>query len=570
VAETPSTAIKLRTYHNGDEVMIAWKPDGPIDNCRGFALLRRRNGAEETVQTWVGFAGEEHTLGEHRDSTQWPIQRFQWIDYMTEPGDRLAYRVIPMVGPDRDHLTQDQADASDWSAEIVLSCDQSPDIGAYFNRGIVAAQWVSRRLHITDRDFEEAATKVLTEVIATPGNPLRNYLTGLLGARLFELLDAAAAHGRDIYAALYELDDPQLEEALQKLGRHAHVVLSNGSVKRKGEDQNQAARDMLRDKIDLHDRMISPRALGHNKFLVICDDSGRPRWVWTGSQNWTQTGLCTQANNSVLIDDGELAGQYRAQWDALVQAGNATPPDLIEANSTARHDTIGPAPVTLWFTPTAGYADLDDAKAAVDQAQRAVLFLMFNPGPKDTLLNKIIDLARSDRPQRLYIKGVINQDPSTAQTKVPIFDPANVVHADFEVVLPAAIDTATKWFVQELKKLPQAFAMVHSKVVLIDPLSANPVLITGSHNLGTKASDTNDENLLIIRDAPGLASAYATNIMSVYNQYRWRFNRIHRVTSTSWDGLKDNAFWQPWLWSEPKLADVRAAKLREMDFWVGE
>ncbi len=55
-----------------------------------------------------------------------------------------------------------------------------------------------------------------------------------------------------------------------------------------------------------------------------------------------------------------------------------------------------------------------------------------------------------------------------------------------------------------------------------------------------KADGTNDENLLIIRDAPGLASAYATNITSVYNQYRWRFNRLKKVPSTSWDGLKDN------------------------------
>jgi phosphatidylserine/phosphatidylglycerophosphate/cardiolipin synthase-like enzyme len=562
--------MALRTYHNGDEVFIAWKPDGPIDNCRGFALLRRRNGVDETVQTWVGFAGEEHTVGEHRDSTEWPIQRFQWSDFMTKPGDRLAYRVIPMVGPDHDHLVQDDSQASDWSDEFVLTQEESPDIGAYFNRGIVAAQWVSRRLNITEQDFKEAAAKELTEVIATPGNPLRDYLAGQLGAKLFELLDAAATEGRDIYAVLYELDDPQLEAALQKIGSHAHVVLSNASAKKRGDDPNKAARDLLRGTIDLHDRMTAPRALAHNKFLVICDDANQPRWVWTGSQNWSQTGLCTQANNSVLIDDAELAGQYRQQWDALMEAGNATPKTLIEANSVARHDKVGSEDVTLWFTPTDGYVDLDDAKAAIDQAQRAVLFLMFNPGPRDTLLNTIIDLARTDRPQRLYIKGVINQDPSTSKTKVPIFDPANVVHADFDVVLPAAIDTATNWFVQELKKLPQAFAMVHSKVVLIDPLSDNPVLITGSHNLGVKASHTNDENLLIIRDAPGLASAYATNIMSVYNQYRWRFNRVHQRASTSWDGLRDNAYWQPWLWDEPRLADVKAAKLREMDFWVGD
>jgi phosphatidylserine/phosphatidylglycerophosphate/cardiolipin synthase-like enzyme len=111
---------------------------------------------------------------------------------------------------------------------------------------------------------------------------------------------------------------------------------------------------------------------------------------------------------------------------------------------------------------------------------------------------------------------------------------------------------------------------LHSKVVLIDPLSDNPILITGSHNLGAMASDTNDENLLIIRNAPGLASAYATNIMAAYIQYRWRFNRVHQVSSTSWDGLRDNEYWQPWLWDSPKLKEIKAAKLREMDFWVGD
>jgi PLD-like domain len=563
------TAMQLRTYHNGDDVLIAWKLQGPIDKCRGFALLRRRNGVEETVKTWVGFAGQSHVEGERRDSTEWPIQRFQWTDYMANPGDRLQYKVIPMVGTDLDHLSRDDADASDWSDEITLNHEVSPHISAYFNRGIVAAQWVSRRLGITDANFDQAASK-LTDVIDTPGDPFRNYLAGPLGARLFELLDSSAAAGRQIYAALYELNDPQLESALEKFGGHAHVVLANGSVEKKGQDQNKPARDLLRDKIDLHDRMVSPRALGHNKFLVVCDDVDAPRWVWTGSQNWSDTGLCTQANNSVLIDDPELAAQYQQQWALLMKAKDQTPEDLIHANSTARKGTIAPASVTLWFTPTVDYVDLNDAKAAIAAAQRAVLFLMFNPGPKDTLLNYIIDLSRANRPDRLYITGAINQDPSTSKTKVPIFDPANVVHADFEVVLPAAIDKATRWFVRELKKLPQAFAMVHSKIVLIDPLSDNPILLTGSHNLGTKASDTNDENLLIIRNSPGLASAYATNIMAVYNQYRWRFNRIHQVPSTSWDGLKDNEFWQPWLWDSPQLADIKAAKLREMDFWVGD
>src|SRR6185369_7564887 len=107
--------------------------------------------------------------------------------------------------------------------------------------------------------------------------------------------------------------------------------------------------------------------------------------------------------------------------------------------------------------------------------------------------------------QRLYVRGVVNQDPSTDQNPVELFEQANKEKTDYDVLLPAAIDEATEFFAREMKKLPDARAMVHSKVVLIDPFSDNPVLLTGSHNLGPKASSTNDENLLIIRDAPGLA-----------------------------------------------------------------
>ena len=565
--------MKLRVYHNGDDVYIAWKPDGPIDECRGFALRRRRNGVDEVIKTWVGFRGQGHDQGERRDSTIWPIQRFQWTDYMANPGDTVSYQVVPMVGRDKDHLSPAEDLASEFSEAVTLEQDASPHIAAFFNRGIVAAQWVSRRLGLTD-DSEETkklATKELETVIDTPDDPFRNYLTGPLGARLFELLGSAADEGRQVFAALYELDDEQLEAALEKLGKNAHLVLANGSVKHKGDDQNAPARERLRTIVDLHDRLVSPRALGHNKFLVICDGTGTPRWTWTGSQNWTKTGLCTQANNSVLIDDAALADEYRGQWELLKNAGDTTPTSLKESNSTPRRSALGPAGVTLWFTPTIGHVDLDEARAAIDAADRAILFLMFNPGPRDTLLNHIIDVAR--RPataQRLYIKGAINQDPSVPSAAVPIFAQDNVVNADFEVVLPAAIDTATSWFVRELKKLPTARAMVHSKVVLIDPFGAKPVVMTGSHNLGTKASGTNDENFLIIRDAPGLASAYATNVMSVYNQYRWRFNQTKQVSSTSFDGLKDSPFWQPWLWSGEKFDDIKAAKLREMDFWVGD
>jgi len=553
--------MKIKTYHNGDDVFIAWKYEHVLAGCRGFALFRRRNGVEEVVSTWVGFVGQEHSEGERRASTNWPIQKYQWTDYMANPGDRLQYRVVPMVGPDKDNLRPDSNEASDWTEEFTLSHELTPKIEAYFNRGIVASQWVSRRLGITDTNLQ---SKKLEKVIETPEDPFRNFLAGPLGARLFELLASAAKEKREIYAALYELDDDELESALEKFGKRAHVVLANGSVKKKGDDQNSDARERVRGKIDLHDRMVSPRALGHNKFLVICDSQGKPRWVWTGSQNWTKTGLCTQANNSVLIDSTAVANEYRKQWDLLKACEDESPKELKENDSNSRDIQIKDTSVTLWFTPTIGQVDLEQARKIILGAKQAILFLMFNPGPKDTLLNQVINVARrGSEGSRLYIHGAINQDPSTKQNNVELFDESNWARADYEVVLPAAIDETTAWFRRELLKLPKARAMVHSKIVLIDPFTESPILLTGSHNLGPKASGTNDENLLIIRNAPGLAAAYATNIMAVYNQYRWRFRRHTQSKAKRWAGLQDDDKWQ-----KGYLKPGRA--LREINFWVGD
>jgi hypothetical protein len=48
----------------------------------------------------------------------------------------------------------------------------------------------------------------------------------------------------------------------------------------------------------------------------------------------------------------------------------------------------------VWFTPTIDRVDLEDARQLVSGAQRAILFLMFSPGP-ETLLNTITPVTLS-------------------------------------------------------------------------------------------------------------------------------------------------------------------------------
>jgi phosphatidylserine/phosphatidylglycerophosphate/cardiolipin synthase-like enzyme len=63
------------------------------------------------------------------------------------------------------------------------------------------------------------------------------------------------------------------------------------------------------------------------------------------------------------------------------------------------------------------------------------------------------------------------------------------------------------------------------------------VVITGSHNLGFKASYSNDENILIIRGDRAVAEAYAAHVLDVYEHYRWRW-RLQQPLRDAFQKLK--------------------------------
>jgi phosphatidylserine/phosphatidylglycerophosphate/cardiolipin synthase-like enzyme len=74
----------------------------------------------------------------------------------------------------------------------------------------------------------------------------------------------------------------------------------------------------------------------------------------------------------------------------------------------------------------------------------------------------------------------------------------------------------------EHEMLKYGQAIIHDKIVVIDPLSNDCVVVTGSHNLGFKASYANDENMLIIKGNRALATAYMVHVLDVYDHYKFR------------------------------------------------
>jgi phosphatidylserine/phosphatidylglycerophosphate/cardiolipin synthase-like enzyme len=555
----------IRAYANCDDAYVVWRYDEAIPDCRGFALHRRLHGQPPVpVETFVPFVGQTHKPGEAQPSTTWPIQKFSWTDVMARNGEHVAYRVVPLIG---EGLVQDDSQATPWTDEIMVGPEADPGLQAFFNRGVLATQSIARRL-----DTTKPWTKQLHAMIETPGDKTRNYLSGELRVALLRLLaDVKAAPEAVVHAALFELNDPELIKALCDLKDRARVVLANGTGA--PEDENADARTALNAAgVTVHDRMVHKGHLSHDKFLVVCDPAETPLRVWTGSTNWTTTGLCTQVNNAILIDDGGVAEAYRKQWDALVQAGDEFPDSLVDGDTTERSAQLRTGAVTTWFTPTRKGVDLTDARAHIKRATQGILFLMFNPGRTGTLFNDIMDRADPQAPgfdAGLYVHGVLNQDPQAGSNDpklVGLIRRGRLDEADPNIVLPSRIDKRFSFWEHEIDRL--SLVMVHSKVIVLDPFGPNPVVMTGSHNLGPRASSHNDDNLNIIAGAPRLAAAYATHIMAVYTNYRWRYVRSSRAEKEGkgWEGPTNDAAWQDSYFTGTDAG----ARQRELRFWLGE
>jgi phosphatidylserine/phosphatidylglycerophosphate/cardiolipin synthase-like enzyme len=582
-------SIDVKCYDNGDHTCLAWLPsdEKAIPNCRGFAIHRTCNGTEGYLHGFVGFSDQDKL--DPKNPWKFPVQRYMWWDYGVQPGDKVQYSVVPVLGTAA-NLQLGTDLASPMTPEMTIGSQCTPHVSSYFNKGIVAAQWVSRTLQ------NEPKGQKISALVAKPDDPLRNALSGLLRPQILQLLQETQAAGGKIFAALYELNDPELIAGLTAFGQNCSLILANGAFKPPSNDENAAVRAELKSKIRVFDRIVKKPHFGHNKFVVLCDSAGHPEKVLTGSTNWTSSGLCTQANNGVIIEDAGVAQAYLDAWNRIHAAGDEYPTSLAAANSTSKTYTVDGGKVTPWFVPTQHGQDLDYARKLINGAKEGILFLFFNPGvfepdstpEKWTLLQNILNRHHEENnayyDPNLYIKGVVNQeipmltedkpakgtkppaaalDPSAPTQPVALYSngiepPQRLGH---DVMVPANIkDQFGEW---EKELLGASMVNIHSKVIVIDPFGENPVVMTGSHNLGFKASSENDDNLIIFEGNAPLAAAYATNIIAIFQSYRWNsYVMAHRNDPKVWHGLEDNDTWQ--------AGHLQGDALAELRFWLAE
>jgi len=305
---------------------------------------------------------------------------------------------------------------------------------------------------------------------------------------------------------------------------------------------------------------------------VLASNAAKPKPLaaWTGSTNWTKTGLCTQINNGFLVEHAGFAQHYLDQWHRLEAAGSAFPDTLVQANSKPKKVKVGKSSTDIWFTRAAKKADLAAIDDVVSNAKEGVLFLMFQPGSGGTLptINKLLQ-----KPGSLYIKGVVstlpaNSEESEDHATVAVHDDTQSNRVSFDVVQPEGVKKAfASWaatvtrseFLFGAGKI--GFAIVHSKLIVVDPFT-KPVVITGSHNFSAPASNKNDENFVIIRGNTELACEYGAHILSVYQHYRWMayVNAKQKKKQNPKSFLEEGDTWQ--------AGQLKGPARKERDFWL--
>jgi len=583
-------------FANNDVVTIAWSYGAKPEGCMGFALYRiDSKGAETALPSHAVFPGQ--TIKGGQTTAQFPIQKFYWKDvYARLVGDKTGnytfrYKVVPLEGMPNSLKPMSSLPILTTN-EVEVSGVCSPSLTAIFNRGLISTQHVSEALKGTSKNK-------LLSMIKDPANQLRKDLEGDITGTLTGFVGQAKRSG-SIYAALYELTDVELLQALTGIGDRLNIVLANIVAKPKpgGSEETAGENDPAETKLKASADSLLYRKppsghIVHNKFLIYVDASGVPQAVLTGSCNWTDTGLCAQTNNSIVIRDKTVAARYMAYWKRL------------QADETA-HEAGGPfqgtalrtfdgtgkgldldkgtddaSTLTSYFSPCTPKqrnkkkgkvepipVDMKDLRDRVMAAKNAVLFLAFIPGtPSITEFAAAAQKAKKE----LFVRGCVTSPDAagnfyydlkgTSPPKKQKGVKNQAAPQDARVISAQALGkTVPAGWQKELLKA--GFAITHDKIVVIDPFADDCVVVTGSHNLGYQASYNNDENLVMIEGNKKLAMAYATHVLDVYDHFSWRWS-LNQGTSAD-AHLKTKP--DDWLnWYFDAQGQIKTAQLK---FWM--
>lgn len=519
------------------------------DECRsgllGFAMQREIIGPGGTGPQWLrsqkvfkSVEPDPKNAHDQNDPTKprifltkdFPIQSFLWGDYRAAPDRTYRFRVQPMYGKPG-ALTTDPKDEINFEIKTEKEWEIGATHGVWFNRGAIASQ-----------AFAEQFGNKAPNNINDPTDPEVMWLSrGLLEACLNYIEKTPPSDA--LRVAAYEFTYPPiLDELKRALDRGVDVQIVYHDTSEAKGTPNEAAMKLAG--LPINDQKItyqrSNTKVPHNKFIVRLAGGADPVEVWTGSTNFTSSGFLGQTNVGHRVADPATAKQYLDFWQLL-----KADPERDDARDGATkltpnpNEVIPPKSIVRLFSPRARAEMLDWYGRRMLDATNSVWFTA-----AFGVTAKLVPPLAQKRDQMRF---VLMEKPATVANKKALTQDYAHIILSYGTPLgelymmkngkPTARKRIKefeldKWFFEEELYRPKNDGFVffvHTKFLLIDPLSDDPLVCSGSANFSPDSLTANDENMLLIRGNTRIADIYMTEFDRIFRHFYFRdiANELH-------------------------------------------
>jgi phosphatidylserine/phosphatidylglycerophosphate/cardiolipin synthase-like enzyme len=442
----------------------------------------------------VIYSSEEH-----------PIQSFYWGDYSAKPAHDYTYRFVPRFGAPAALAAEAGVEAS---VDLSTSDPGAGRHGIFFNRGVAASQAYAREFGAPPDQLPE---------------PKRSEALTWLSRGLIEAMQAFIAQASSgefaLRAAVYEFTQEQVLDvfkAAHDAGADVRIVYHALS-----DETGAANRAAIHARgLDADPSLMIPRtraSIAHNKFIVFCtkgaDGTLTPVSVWTGSTNISEGGIYGHSNVGHAVQDAEVAARYLDFWSEL--EGD---PDLdsLRAWSTANSQfdpaTAAAGGIGTIFSPRNGLGPLRWYASEFANGADVSAHVTMPFGMTKVFEDDLTPYAGPALHFVLLDERDSNQDVWAQSRQV--------------VVAVGALggpDELARWAKEQLTGFNVHVPYLHTKILLVDPLSASPTVITGSANFSPNSTDLNDENMLVIPGDLDVADVYLTEFARIFQHFYARY-----------------------------------------------
>mgnify|MGYP001568001868 CR=1 FL=1 len=507
--------LSVRAICGPHVVILAWDVQDADWNVfttglLGFAIERSELTNSVVVERYFlrgikRFGNKDKGLaaGTPVPTSEHPVQSFQWGDYTVRPGHHYRYRVVPVYGLPK---LLELRDASAVSLDASTPEARRGGHAVYFNRGAAGSQAYAREFPNQKPDESK------------PESSQMKWLSRGLYEALMTFIERANGPTFALRGAFYEFRYLPVGRAFKKAAQSgADVKVLYDKAKYGAKNRPMVSTAGIKTLCKERGGNVTEK---HNKFLVLLE-SGAPVAVWTGSTNISAGGIFGHSNVGHVVFDAAITQQYLDYWSFLWATPDVANALLAQRNNLTTATPTGPPnpkSVTALFSPRDGktlqwYAD------RMAGAQEIVCFTVAFTiaAPFAAVLKKQNDVTR-----------YVLKDKNSAGD--------DDIRRDDDLLIAAGAKFGKNDLANFQAEVLTGFnknLYIHDKFLLIDPLSDDPIVITGSANFSPNSTTANDENMLIIRGNTDVADAYFGEFMRLFDHIYARHIITRKLSKTA-------------------------------------